>query len=250
MNESIERGLTEKECIAVCKAPRRLPPNATEFRIWKAGRDELLIRLLYEAFPRIGELIKADVVDVDFEENTLYIRHPKGKAVFKIGDGGRVHVDTVHRERATHFSNYAKDLGIRHLRRRKRGPLIANSQGKRLSVRQAERIVDMHAKAAGMQKVVGHTKNGREIHLVTCKALREAGERHTDVAGADRDATARIAGHTVRTKEKYYKKGNFEEDRRIVREHHPLMRQESESCEDVEGRSESRSKRKGRDAKD
>ncbi len=82
----------------------------------------------------------------------------------------------------------------------------------------------VYAKKAGIQKVIGYTRNGREVRLVTCKALREAGERHTDVAGADRDATARIAGHTVTTKERHYKKGNFEEDRKIVRGHHPLMR--------------------------
>ncbi|MCK4444027.1 MAG: hypothetical protein KAW09_05755, partial [Thermoplasmata archaeon] len=140
-----------------------------------------------------------------------------------------VHVDTVHQPRQVFFGQYTRDLMIRHLQRRRRGPLIVSSKRKRLSIRQAERIVDRHAKAAGIQRVVGHTKNGREIRLVSCKALREAGERHTDVAGADRDATARIAGHTVRTKEKHYKKGNFEEDRRIVRENHPLMRQESES---------------------
>ncbi len=177
----------------------------------------------------MGELLRVDVCDVDFDNTSITICHPKGKAVFKIEDGRRVHVDTLHQERQVFFGDYTRDLMVRYLQRRKGGPLTTNSRGNRLSTRQAERIVDKYAQKAEIQRVVGHTENGREVHLVTCKALREAGERHTDVAGGDRDATARIAGHTVQTKEKYYKKGDFEEDRRVVREHHPLMTEEPES---------------------
>lgn len=225
----IPRGLTEQECRELCEAPRRLPSNATKFQIWKAGRDELLVRLLYESWMRVGELVKADVRDVDLENLSILVRHPKGRAIFKLEAERRVHVDTIHNQRPVYFGEYTRDLMIRHLERRRRGPLLVNSRKKRLSTRQAERIVDAYARSVGIQKVIGYTKNGREVRLITCRSLREAGERHTDVAGADRDATARIAGHTVRTKEKYYKKGNFEEDRRIVREHHPLMREESQS---------------------
>lgn len=217
-----------KECVALCEAPRKLRTNATSFQIWRAMRDEVLVRLLYETWARVGEITRVDVQDIDFANCSILIRHPKGKAVFRMENGKRVHVDTVYRERHVFFSDYTRDLTIRYLQRRKRGPLITNSLGRRLSVRQVERIVHRCAHVTGMQEVIGHAKNGREIRLVSCKALREAGERHTDVAGADRDATARIAGHTVRTKEKHYKKGNFEEDRRIVRENHPLMRQEFE----------------------
>ena len=221
-----DRGLTLPECRDLVEAPRVLPTNATKFQIWRASRDELLIRLLYESWARVRELIMVDVKDVDFDNCSILVRHPKGRAVFQIHEGRRIHVDTVHRQRQVFFSDYTRDLMIRYLQRRKRGSLIANSRKKRLSTRQAERVVDRHARSAGIQRVVGYNKKGREIRLVTCKALREAGERHTDVAGADRDATARIAGHTVRTKELYYKKGCYEEDRRIVRENHPLMRED------------------------
>jgi len=222
----IGRGLTVDECLRLCKEPRRLPVNPTPFQLWKSLRDEVLIRLIYETWARISELLQVKVSDVDFEHCAIQITHPKGKAVFKMVDGKRKHVGTVYRKRWVFFGEESKNLLVRHLGRRGRGPLVANSRGKRLSTRQAERIVDLYARRAAIQQVIGHTKNGREVKMVTCKALREAGERHTDTAGGDRDATARIAGHTVRTKEKYYKKGNFEEDRRIVREHHPLMKEE------------------------
>lgn len=221
----IDRGLTLDECLALCKAPKKLPQDATGFQLWKHLRDEMLIRLIYGTFSRISELLGVDVPDVDFKYCSIRIKHPKGKAIFKIVDGKREHIETVSQERNVYYDDCTRDLLIRYLEGRRKGPLIVSSRGKRLSSREAERIVDHYARTIDIQEVIGYAKNGRENRLVTCKALREAGERHTDVNGADRDATARVAGHTVRTKELYYKRGNFEEDRRVVRRHHPLMRE-------------------------
>lgn len=218
------RGLTVDECMALCNAPRKLPANATRFQIWKHLRDEILVRLLYETWARINELLEVTIPDIDFDHSAIHVTHPKGRGIFKIVDQKRVHIDTVYTQRWVFFSDYTRTLIIRYMDGRKKGHLIVNSRQKKLSTREAERIVNGYARIAGKQKTIGNTKNGRQIQLVTCKALREAGERHTDEAGGDRDATARIAGHTVRTKEAYYKKGNFEEDMKIVRRHHPLMR--------------------------
>jgi integrase len=218
------RGLTVDECLALCKAPRKLPMNASKFQIWKHQRDELLIRLIYETFARISELLKVDISDVDLEQHAIHIKHPKSKAVFRVVDGKRKHIDSISQPRWVFFSDYTRDFIIRYLDRRKKGSLIINNRGKRLSSRGAERIVDHYARSIYIQKIIGYSKNGREIRIITCKALRESGERHTDINGGDRDATARIAGHTVATKEKHYKLGNFEEDRAIVRNHHPSMK--------------------------
>jgi integrase len=65
------RGLTVDECLALCKAPRKLPMNASKFQIWKHQRDELLIRLIYETFARISELLKVDISDVDIEQHAI-----------------------------------------------------------------------------------------------------------------------------------------------------------------------------------
>lgn len=220
------RGLTVDECLRLIQSPKNLPLSATKFQLWKRLRDEILLRLLYETWTRISELLEVKVEDIDFEQLAIHIKNPKGKAIFKLVDGKRKHINTVYPTRWVFLSDYTRNLIIRHLDGRKRGYLIVNNRSKRLSTREAERIVDHNARISGIQKTIGRTSNGREIHLVSCKALREAGERHTDEAGGDRDATARIAGHTVRTKEAYYKRGNFEEDRKVVRNHHPLMREE------------------------
>lgn len=235
INSAIEigsRGLTIEECLALCKAPRKLPMNASKFQIWKYQRDELLIRLIYETFARISELLKVDISDVDLEQHAIHLKHPKSKAVFRVVDGKRKHIESISHPRWVFFGDYTRDFIIRFLEGRIKGPLIINNRGKRLSSRGAERIVDHYARSIDIQKKIGYSKNGREIRLVTCKALRESGERHTDINGGDRDATARVAGHTVRTKEAYYKKGNFEEDRNIVRNHHPLMNKNNESIEE------------------
>ncbi len=223
-SRTLVRGLMLDECLRLSEQPRKLPPKATKFQLWKHLRDEVLIRLLYETFARVSELLHVGIEDIDFEQRAIIITHPKGKAVFSVVDGKRKHVDTRYEQRWVFFGDETRNLIIRYLAGRKKGHLITGHKGKKLSTRQAERIVDRYAGKAGIQNVIGYTRNGREVRLVTCKALREAGERHTDVAGADRDATARIAGHTVTTKERHYKKGNFEEDRKVVRGHHPLMR--------------------------
>jgi integrase len=217
------RGLTIDECRALYNAPRKLPLKVTKFQILMLLRAEILIRLLYETWARINELLHVNIEDIDFNECAIHIKFPKGKAVFKVIDGKRTHIKTVYLPRWVFFSEDTRDLIIRYLEGRRKGPLILSNRKRRFSVREAERIVNHFAEVAGIQKVIGHRSDNKVIRLVTCKSLREAGERHTDIAGADRDATARIAGHTVRTKEAYYKKGNFEEDRAIVRAHHPLM---------------------------
>jgi integrase len=217
------RGLTIDECLALCKVPRKLQVNATKFQLWKHLRDEILIRLLYETWARINELLNVKIEDIDIIECAINIKHPKGKSIFKFIDGKRTHVDTVYRPRWVYFGEVTRDILIRFLEGRNKGPLIINHKGKKLSSREAERIVNQYAQVCGIQKVIGHTKDNRVVRLVTCRSLRESGERHADICGADRDATARIAGHTVRTKEAHYKLGNFEEDRAIIQANHPLM---------------------------
>jgi integrase len=219
-----DRGLTIEECLELCNAPKKLQVNATKFQLWKHLRDEILIRLLYETWARINELLNVRIEDTDFNECAIQIKTPKGKSIFKMIEGKRTHVNTVYQPRWVFYSKDTRDLLIRYLEGRRKGPLILSNRKRRLSVREAERIVNHFAEVAGIQKVIGHRSDNKVIRLVTCKSLREAGERHTDIAGADRDATARIAGHTVRTKESFYKKGNFVEDRAIFRAHHPLIK--------------------------
>jgi len=62
-------------------------------------------------------------------------------------------------------------------------------------------------------------------HLVTCMALREAGERHHDNAGGSRKLSAVAAGHTMTVKERHYEKvgEDFEQVHESYRRFHPAF---------------------------
>ncbi len=62
-------------------------------------------------------------------------------------------------------------------------------------------------------------------HLVTCMALREAGERHHDNAGGSRKLSAVSAGHTMQVKERHYEKvgEDFEQVHESYRKFHPAF---------------------------
>lgn len=179
MPQGHPRELTDEERLRICEAARRLPANASNFRIDMGLRDELLVTMLCELAVSIGELLKADVTDLDLEENTISIRYPVGKAISRIKSGRKDHFRTMRDRRPIHLTSYIRDLSIRYLQGRREGPLVKNSRGTRLSVRQAERIVDKCARSAGIQEVVGHTIDGREIHRVTCRRLKRRGGRST-----------------------------------------------------------------------
>jgi len=89
-----------------------------------------------------------------------------------------------------------------------------------------KRIIHDLATRLGIQKITHITPTGKKYHLVTLQALREAGERHTDLSGADSDVTARGAQHSAIIKEKYYKKSSWEEVQEQVKKYHPAFKEE------------------------
>jgi hypothetical protein len=111
---------------------------------------------------------------------------------------------------------------------RKKGHIF----GDKLSMSWFKDRINHYAKLLGIQKDVRYydTKKG-EIHprhLVTCMALREAGERHHDNAGGSRKLSAVAAGHTMHVKEKHYEKvgEDFEQVHESYRKFHPAFVEE------------------------
>lgn len=89
-------------------------------------------------------------------------------------------------------------------------------------------IIDYCAKLIGIQKVKGYGKDGKILNLVICKALREVRERQADIWELTEMLISRIAGHSIKTKEQYYKKSNFEESKKVIRKHHPFFKSDKE----------------------
>jgi len=81
------------------------------------------------------------------------------------------------------------------------------------------------ASKVGIQKVTHVTETGKRYHLVTIKALREAGERHTDLAGADSEVTAKASQHSAVIKERHYKKTGWEEVQEQIKRFHPSFKE-------------------------
>ncbi|MCX9028553.1 MAG: hypothetical protein OIN86_10285 [Candidatus Methanoperedens sp.] len=54
---------------------------------------------------------------------------------------------------------------------------------------------------------------------------RMAGERRHDQNGGDSSISAKAAGHTMLIKNKYYRKGNFEEAQQSFERHQPAFRE-------------------------
>ncbi len=112
---------------------------------------------------------------------------------------------------------------------RKKGYIFVNADGDKLSMAWFKDRINHYAKLLGIQKDVKYydTRTG-EIHprrLVTCMALREAGERHHDNAGGSRKLSAVAAGHTMHVKEKHYEKvgEDFEQVHESYRRFHPAF---------------------------
>jgi hypothetical protein len=112
---------------------------------------------------------------------------------------------------------------------RKKGHIFVNADGINLSMTWFKDRINHYAKLLGIQKDVKYydTKKG-EIHprhLVTCMALREAGERHHDNAGGSQKLSAVAAGHTMHVKEKHYENigEDFERVHESYRKFHPAF---------------------------
>jgi hypothetical protein len=89
---------------------------------------------------------------------------------------------------------------------RKKGPIFINEKEKMLSLEWFNQEISRYAKLLGIQKIIKYYVDGRTLKLVTCMALREAGERHHDNAGGSRKLSTVAADHTMQVKEKHYEK--------------------------------------------
>ena len=148
---------------------------------------------------RISELMAINIQDIDMENRTILILHPKRKVKKRGGP-------SISEERTTDFSRELKRELIKYLGTRQSGPLFHTKYGKRLSDRSARKIIHRYAIDSGIQKIVGYTAQQDPRYLITPKALREAGEYHAIMAGVNRDIAAKRTGHSREVQERNYVK--------------------------------------------
>ena len=207
-NIKLDRGMTVDEVNLLLKASM-------------GDKERAYFRAIYETWFRAQELLKCDIEDYNKATGELTALHTKNKYNPKTKQYIKSPPKHMILSQSTQLC-FKKIIG-----NRKKGPIFINERdGRRISVTYFQMYISDLATRLGIQKVTHITQTGKEYHLVTLQALREAGERHTDLAGADRDVTARGAQHSISVKEKYYKKAGWDEVQEQVKKYHPAFKNE------------------------
>ena len=183
------------------------------------NRERAFYRAIYDTYFRAQELLKFNIEDYNKKTGELTALHTKNK--FNPRTKKYIKSPPKH----ILLSPSTMILFKKIIGNRKKGAIFINKNGKRLSVTYLQIFINELATSIGIQKTTHITDTGKKYHLVTLKALREAGERHMDISGADRDVTARGAQHSVATKERYYKKSSWEDFQQQQKKFHPAFQE-------------------------
>ena len=206
----LDRGMNTQEVKTLLTAPM-------------GDRERAFFRALYGTWFRANELLQCNIEDYNKATGEITALHTKNKYSPKTKSFIKSPPKHMILSRSTQL------LFKRIIGNRKRGAIFVSRQGKRLSITFLQVFIDELATRIGIQQLAKVTDGGkygkRKQHLVTLKALREAGERHCDLAGADSDVTARGAQHSALVKEKHYKKSSWEEVQEQVRKYHPAFQE-------------------------
>jgi integrase len=185
-----------------------------------ANRERAFFRAVYETFYRANELLQCNIEDYNKKTGELIALHTKNKYNPKT----KQYIKSAPKDMI--LSNSTQILFKRIIGNRKKGPIFINKKGERLTKTYFQVVINEIATSIGIQKVTHVTETGKEYHLVTLKALREAGERHCDLAGADSEVTARASQHSAMIKEKHYKKTGWDEVQEQVKKYHPAFKED------------------------
>ncbi len=215
----LDRGMNLEECRAICTSP--LIPL----------REKLFFRITYETQLRPFEVLNLLIENWDREQRLATAVRVKQKTAPVKGDRHRK-VYLPSKPRTVVLTENTNLMLKKIVSNRKKGYIFVNSDGNKLSMAWFKDRVNHYAKLLGIQKVVKYydTETGEvhPRHLVTCMALREAGERHHDNAGGSRKLSAVAAGHTMQVKERHYEKvgEDFEQVHESYRKFHPAFVEE------------------------
>jgi site-specific recombinase XerD len=199
------------------RKPRRLPrvlkPEEIEAALERAVeldrrtflRDMALVELLYACGLRVGELVKLDLGDVDFERQEIRV----------LGKGGKERVLPVHGRALGMLQAYLKAerpmllVGSPEQCREGRDPLFVNLRGRRMSERGVRRVIyRLFRNLEGDRRVSPHT-------------LRHSFATHLLQGGADLRVVQELLGHVDMNTTQIYthlSKGQLKE---VYRHTHP-----------------------------
>ena len=203
----LNRGMNLEECRAICTSP--------EIPI----REKAFFRIIYETQLRPFEALNLQIENWDRKQHTITALRTKQKW----DNRHKRHLPSLPRTAVvTENTNemIRKITGVR-----KKGSIFINTKSEQLTLEWFNERINYYAKLLGIQKIIKYYIDRRTLKLVTCMALREAGERHHDNAGGSRKISAVAAGHTMQVKERHYEKvgEDFEQVHDSYKEHHPAF---------------------------
>ena len=212
----LDRGMNLDECKAICTSPE-IP-----------AREKLFFRIIYETQLRPFEALNLLIENWDRDQQLITAVRVKQKTAPVKGDRHKkVYLPSKPR---TAFLTENTNLMLKTVvSNRKKGYIFVNAAGEKITMAWFKNRINHYAKLLGIQKDVKYydTRTGEvhPRHLVTCMALREAGERHHDNAGGSRKLSAVAAGHTMQVKERHYEKvgEDFEQVHESYRRFHPAF---------------------------
>lgn len=210
----LNRGMTEEECKIICTA-HQIPL-----------REKLFFRIIYEALMRPFEVLNLQIENWDRKQDIITALRVKTKTrPMKGNKHSKEYLPTE--PKTMKLSPITIAMLKEYVSNRKKGAIFINEGGKQLTLEWFNQAISKYAKLLGIQRIKRYYKDGRTLKLVTCMALREAGERHHDNAGGSRKLSAAGAGHTMQVKEKHYEKvgEDFEQIADSMEKHHPAFTQ-------------------------
>jgi len=212
----VREGITERDPtvdVRRPRLPRSLPkaiPLADVERLLAAPdetsprglRDRAILELLYGAGLRVSELTALDVDDIDLDEGAVRV----------LGKGGK--------EREVPVGRHAREAVSAYLTRarpslagpRTRGALFLNARGGRLTRQSCARLLEMHARNAGIAR------------HVTLHGLRHSFATHLLEGGADVRVVQELLGHASVATTQVYTLVTKEHLREVYLTSHPRAR--------------------------
>ncbi len=208
----LHRGMNLDECRAICTSP--IIPL----------KEKTFFRLIYETQLRPFEVLNLQIENWDRKQKTVTAVRVKQKCYTNKHTEELIHLPTM--PRTAIITDNTNEMIRTLVGVRKKGNIFVNERkGEPLTATWYKNAIVHYAKLLSIQKVIKYDIKGRPHHLITCMALREAGERHHDNAGGSRKLSAVAAGHTMTVKERHYEKvgDDFEQVHESYKNHHPAF---------------------------
>ncbi len=210
----LNRGMTLEECKVMC----------THYDI--PLREKLFFRIIYETQLRPFEVLNLLIEQWDRKQSMVTALKVKTKTKPLRGDRHKKQwLPATPKTRP--ISQNTNEMLREYVSNRKKGAIFINESGERITLEWFNDRINHYAKLLGIQKIKKYYQDGRVLKLITCMALREAGERHHDNAGGSRKLSAVAADHTMQVKEKHYEKvgEDIEQIKKSYETFHPAFTQ-------------------------